>query len=68
MNDRPEILHPTITNNVNDDPTLADKGPVRDDAGVTIADEPLQKPKSRVTGSIRSLVDDFVDYTKKTEF
>jgi len=68
MKDRPEALDPTASNKANDDQTMTDTESVPNNAEMPLTDEPPPKSKGRVMGSIKSLVNDFVDYTKKTEF
>ncbi|MDR3591282.1 MAG: hypothetical protein P4N41_16635 [Negativicutes bacterium] len=61
MKNRPEDLNPSANSTVSDDAATT---------GTESAEqcsEPGQRPKGRVMNSIRCLVDDFVDYTKKTE-
>jgi hypothetical protein len=68
MNNHPETLNPPAANStVDGDAASTDTESVRQNAEMARPGDPPPKRKGWVMESIRSLVDDFVDYTKKTE-
>lgn len=67
MSEHPEALTPEAANTVNED-TVGGADSSCGQPEVTVPAEPAPKPQGRVMGSIRSLVKDFVDYTKTTDF